>query len=210
MSDLLTTFPDGEARGYEAAEGDRSRMYVLDVLGISVLVHQRPDGRMYVHVETTGTTSEPAAGSAGKAVAVEVNNGGENLYGEDCLHSWQAGMLWVAPEDAAEVDRERRAAGEEPVTCSKCEATLPVTYRVQIHHGNYRAEYTGDTIYTLLESSNGNNYLPLLDVADPELRRRNETWVAKILDALSKGDSPFCDYGWCTFTVEVNPAPRED
>lgn len=85
-----------------------------------------------------------------------------------------------------------------------------VTYRVAIHHGSYRAEYTGDTIYTLLESSGGNNYLPLLDVAEPELRKRNEAWVAKILDALNKGDSPYRDYGWCTFTVEVNPSPRKD
>lgn len=70
----------GELRVWEPGvhgdEGERDlgRMYVLEALGVSLLVRERQDGT-YVHVENEGVVREP--------LLVEVNNGGENAYGED-------------------------------------------------------------------------------------------------------------------------------
>lgn len=58
----------------DAMQNDRGRMYVLEALGTSLLVREREDGT-YVHVENEGVVREP--------LLVEVNNGGENVYGEE-------------------------------------------------------------------------------------------------------------------------------
>lgn len=50
---------------------DASDMYVMDVLGVSVLVRQRTDGTTYIHVDNE---------ESGSALTVEVNNSGENEY----------------------------------------------------------------------------------------------------------------------------------
>lgn len=71
--------PDGEVIVWEpdVDEGDLGRMYVLDVLGISVLVRER-DGDVYVHVETTDALSDRPGD---KPVAYEINNDGDHLLG---------------------------------------------------------------------------------------------------------------------------------
>lgn len=56
------------------AEGDLGRMYVLEALGATLLVRERQDGT-YVHVEDEGVIRAP--------LLVEVNNGGEQVHGED-------------------------------------------------------------------------------------------------------------------------------
>lgn len=69
-------FPDGELRHYPAEPGtnDASDMYVLKVLGVTVLVRKRRDSddqaETYVHVETT------------EGCILEVNNGGETAIGD--------------------------------------------------------------------------------------------------------------------------------
>ena len=77
--------PDGIVKVFEADpdEGDRTRMYVLDVLGVSVMVYQRKDGRRFVHVDSLIPESALPEGSEGLALALEVNNGGDSYYGED-------------------------------------------------------------------------------------------------------------------------------
>jgi hypothetical protein len=67
--------PEGELRVFEpdASQGDQGRMYVLDVLGVSLLIRQRADGT-YVHVDGDAT-SEGIEGVT--TLLVEVNNGGE-------------------------------------------------------------------------------------------------------------------------------------
>lgn len=60
----------------DAAQNDRGRMYVLDALGVTLLVREREDGT-YVHVDDDGDT-HPFTGP----LLVEVNNGGEHAYGE--------------------------------------------------------------------------------------------------------------------------------
>lgn len=66
--------PDAEA-------GDLGPMYVLDALGVSLLVRQRADG-VYVHIDRDAE-SAPPAGTDDLPLIVEVNNGGENVYGEE-------------------------------------------------------------------------------------------------------------------------------
>jgi hypothetical protein len=75
------TIPGGEVRIYPAQPGtdDRSDMYVLDVLGHTLLIRQRPDGT-FVHVDTDGYAPNAALPVA--PLIVEVNNGGENVYGD--------------------------------------------------------------------------------------------------------------------------------
>lgn len=120
--------PDGTLRIFEPdpEEGDRTRMYVLDVLGVSLMVYQKKNGRLFVYVDPDAGSDAPK-GSRGLALAVEVGNSGENLYGEDCTHEWAAGMMAIHPEDAVEVDKARRAAGEDGVECHKCGASRPLS-----------------------------------------------------------------------------------
>jgi hypothetical protein len=69
--------PGGEVRVYPAAAGtnDASAMYVMDVLGVNVLVRARTDGTTYVHIDTDGN------GEMLGRLAYEVCNGGENVCG---------------------------------------------------------------------------------------------------------------------------------
>jgi hypothetical protein len=69
----LPLLDDGELRVFapDPAEGDLGRMWVLDVLGVLVLIRQRADG-LYVHVDADAT-SQPVS----TVLLVEVNNGGE-------------------------------------------------------------------------------------------------------------------------------------
>jgi hypothetical protein len=70
-----TKIHDAEVRWYPAGSGtdDRSDMYVLEVLGVTLLVRKRGSGRRhtetYVHVESRAP------------VVLEVNNGGTIEYG---------------------------------------------------------------------------------------------------------------------------------
>jgi hypothetical protein len=58
-------------------QGDVSRMYVMEAHGVSMLVYVRSDGSgTFVHVENEGIPPEHGP------LLVEVNNGGENAYGE--------------------------------------------------------------------------------------------------------------------------------
>lgn len=66
-----TELPDGKLHTYEATGDDVSRMYVLDVLGVSLLIYLRDDGTPYVHVDRE---DDPGP------LLVEVNNGGEEEY----------------------------------------------------------------------------------------------------------------------------------
>jgi hypothetical protein len=80
-SGLLLTVPlldAGELRVFEPdpAEGDLGRMWVLDVLGVSLLVRQRPDG-VYVHVDDGDATTPPEGADA---LLVEVRNAGESEH----------------------------------------------------------------------------------------------------------------------------------
>lgn len=58
-------------------EGDVGVMYVLDVLGLNIIVRERDDS-IYVHVDGDSVTE---ATRPGLAIAVEVNNGGEAIHG---------------------------------------------------------------------------------------------------------------------------------
>ena len=78
----VTPLPNGEVRVFEPAEGDRGRMYVLDVLGVSVTVYQKADGRQFVDV-SNDAESAPPPGSEGLALAATVMHGDEVHYGED-------------------------------------------------------------------------------------------------------------------------------
>lgn len=55
-------------------ERDLGRMFVLEALGVSLLVRERQDGT-YVHVEDEGVIRKP--------LLVEVDNGGEHPYGKE-------------------------------------------------------------------------------------------------------------------------------
>lgn len=75
----VIALPDGQLRIFEPDEdeGDLGRMYVLDVLGMSVLVHERSDG-IYIHIDAD-PVSDPVPNSR---LIYEVNNGGEHYAGE--------------------------------------------------------------------------------------------------------------------------------
>lgn len=66
----------GQVRVWESdtLQNDLGRMYVMDALGVSVLVREREDGT-YVHIEDEGVVRKP--------LLVEVDNGGEHSYGDD-------------------------------------------------------------------------------------------------------------------------------
>jgi hypothetical protein len=68
--------PEGQLRVYEPdpAAGDLGRMYVLDVLGISLLIRQRADG-VYVHADSDATSA-----AVSSTLLVEVNNSGESEH----------------------------------------------------------------------------------------------------------------------------------
>jgi hypothetical protein len=79
---LLLTLPllgDGELRIFEPdrAEGDRGRMWVLDVHGVALRIRQRADG-LYVHVDDSDGASRPPAGVTD--LLVEVRNAGEQEH----------------------------------------------------------------------------------------------------------------------------------
>src|SRR5262249_3950293 len=71
--------PGGEGRIFPASPeaGDRSDMYVLDVLGLTVEVRVR-DQDTFVHIDGDGQGEIQR-----RPVVVEVFNGGENPYGEE-------------------------------------------------------------------------------------------------------------------------------
>lgn len=75
----IRLLPDGQARIFEAepAEGDLSRLYVFDVLGLSISVYRRPDGTK-VHVDE----SEDGPTYA-RPLLVEAFNSGSVAYGDD-------------------------------------------------------------------------------------------------------------------------------
>jgi hypothetical protein len=68
--------PDGELRVFEpdTSQGDLGPMYVLDVLGVSLLIRQRADG-VYVHLDGDATSH-----AVSSTLLVEVNNGGESEH----------------------------------------------------------------------------------------------------------------------------------
>ncbi|SRR6266540_1702081 len=70
------TLPDGELRVWQpnAAQNDLGRMYVLDVLGVSVLVRQRDDG-LYVHIDGDADSRQVSP-----VLLVAVNNGDESEH----------------------------------------------------------------------------------------------------------------------------------
>jgi hypothetical protein len=67
---------DGELRVFapDTSQGDLGPMYVLDVLGITVLLRQRADG-VYVHLDGDATSD-----AVSSTLLVEVNNGGEQEH----------------------------------------------------------------------------------------------------------------------------------
>jgi hypothetical protein len=68
--------PDGVLRVWERqTHEDLGRMYVLDVMGIDLLIRERPDG-MYVHLDWDAD-STPAGH---RDLLIEVDNGGETFY----------------------------------------------------------------------------------------------------------------------------------
>jgi hypothetical protein len=75
---MAATMPlaDGELRVYEPdpAQGDLSRRYVLDVLGVAMLVHHRPDG-LYAHLDGDAVSRQVSP-----VLLVEVNNAGEQAH----------------------------------------------------------------------------------------------------------------------------------
>lgn len=81
MSDPISVLllPDGDLRQFppNADADDLGVMYVLDVLGVTLLVRER-DGDVYVHVDTADSTS---VRPGGKPVTYEINNSGENPLG---------------------------------------------------------------------------------------------------------------------------------
>jgi hypothetical protein len=60
----------------DRAEGDLGPMYVLDALGVSVLVRER-HGDVYVHVDDDSATERPGD----KPLTYEVNNSGQHTLG---------------------------------------------------------------------------------------------------------------------------------
>lgn len=59
-------------------EGDVGVMYVLDVLGLNIIVHENEDV-VYVHIDSNDAVTE--ASRPGLSIAVEVNNSGETIHG---------------------------------------------------------------------------------------------------------------------------------
>lgn len=73
--------PEVELRAWPPDEtaGDLGIMYVLEALGVSIIVRDRADG-LYVHLCTVD--AETPRRQPHLPLVVEVNNGGENQYGE--------------------------------------------------------------------------------------------------------------------------------
>lgn len=80
----VVPLPDGEVRVFPpaSAEGDASRMYVMDVFGVTLqvrLVASEEEGdklrNVYVHVRNEDRDSN--------RLHAEVNDTGVNIYGED-------------------------------------------------------------------------------------------------------------------------------
>jgi hypothetical protein len=75
--------PEGELRVFqpEPEAGDLGPMYVLDVLGVSLLIRQRADG-MYVHIDGDAISDPPTGSVEGgtTTLLVDVNNGGEQEH----------------------------------------------------------------------------------------------------------------------------------
>ena len=69
---------DAEVRIYPQAPGtdDASDMYVLDALGVTVLIRQRTDGSTYVHVDDDGMDAFKGP------LVYEIRNNGENWTGQ--------------------------------------------------------------------------------------------------------------------------------
>lgn len=80
MSDARTVSlgQQAEVRIYPQQPGtdDASDMYVLDALGVTVLVRRRADRTTYVHVDTDGV------GAFIGELVYEIRNGGEHGAGE--------------------------------------------------------------------------------------------------------------------------------
>jgi hypothetical protein len=87
--DTVWPIPGGQVRILpRAAEvGDRSDVYVLDVLGLTVLVRVR-DRDTFVHIDGDGMGEIQR-----RPVAVEVFNGGENDYGESWVYCDECGAI---------------------------------------------------------------------------------------------------------------------
>jgi hypothetical protein len=71
------TLPDGELRVWEPDSHvtDIGRMYVLDLLGVCLLIREREDG-VYVHLDRdSDTATDPE-----RDVIIEFDNGGETVH----------------------------------------------------------------------------------------------------------------------------------
>ena len=75
---VTVRFFGAEIRWYPAnqEEDDHSDMYVVDVLGLSIVIRRRA-GDTYIHVDTQETAEQPRL-----PLAIEVDNGGEAAYGQ--------------------------------------------------------------------------------------------------------------------------------
>src|SRR5262249_6865621 len=86
----VIVIPGGEVRIWPASQGgggDLSDSYVLDVLGLTVLVRVRKTDT-FVHIDGDGMAERQRM-----PVVVEVFNGGENDYGEPWTYCDECGAV---------------------------------------------------------------------------------------------------------------------